>query len=242
MRAVRADLVAVLHVRACCGDIAHQLILRRTGRRAQFLRRAQNHIVNGVQFQLIGHGHIGAVLGDRLRHSALAELLTRRDHTLGQRARVLKRVPLAPFHGLAAAGRQRLLAGKLRMNEFWPCVFQQFRVVKRLHGRRHAASFREGICLAGIRVHIIAAGIHQRTRVSKQLQIQFLFQIHKNFSFPHVTDDAIGKRYQRLLRAGRSRRLARAFSSSLVCLDQCSGLSANAPKAAGAMPLSRGRR
>lgn len=45
MCAVRADLVAVLHICARCGDIAHQLILRRTGGRAQLLRRTQNHVV-----------------------------------------------------------------------------------------------------------------------------------------------------------------------------------------------------
>lgn len=58
------DLVAVLHICARCGDIAHQLILRRTGGRAQLLRRTQNHVVNGVQLQLVGHGHIRAVLRD----------------------------------------------------------------------------------------------------------------------------------------------------------------------------------
>ena len=178
MCAVRADLVAVLHICARCGDIAHQLILRRTGGRAQLLRRTQNHVVNGVQLQLVGHGHIRAVLRDGLRHSALAKLLARRNDTLGQRARVLKRVPLAPFHGLAASGRQRLLACKLRVDELRTRVFQQLRVVKRLHGRRHTAAIRERARLTGIRVHVIAAGVHQRTRVGKQLQIQFLLQIH----------------------------------------------------------------
>ena len=227
VRAVRADLVAVLHVRTGHDHVAHQLVLRRTSRRAQLLRRTQNDVVDRVQLQLVRHRHIRAVLRDGLRHRALAKLLPRRDHALGQRARILERIPLAPLHGLAAPGRQYLLAGKLRVDELRPRVFQQLGVVKRLHRSRHAAALRESGRLARIGVHVIAARVHQRTGVGKQLQIHLLMHIHSPFP-PH----------RRIV----SPRLALVLSSSLVCRDQCSGLSANAPPAPGVRPLSRGRR
>ena len=165
VRARSADLVAVLHARARCQRVADELVLRGARRCAQLLGRAEDHVVNGVQLQLVGHSDVGTVLDDGACHARLAQLLARGNHALGQCRRVRKRVPLAPFDLLAPALRQRLLSGELRVNEVRTRIFQQLRVIVCLHQRRQVVGRCERGGRAVVSIYIVLRGVDQRTGV-----------------------------------------------------------------------------
>ena len=176
MRAVRADLVAVLHVRACHDRVAHALVDGRTRGSAELFGRAQDDVVQRMQLQLIRDRHIQADLLDRAGRAGLAHLLAGRDDAFGQLLRVLQRVPLAPLDGLSVVARQRLTACQLRMHEVRPCVLEQLRVVERLHGRRERVVAAECGRLTGACVYIVAGRVDERTGVSKKLKSDFGFK------------------------------------------------------------------
>ena len=163
-----ADLVAVLHVLARSQRVADELVLRGARRRAQLLGRAEDHVVDRVQLQLVGHRDVGAVLHDGARHARLAELLSRRDHALLQRRRIRQRVPLAPLDTLAAALRQRLLSGELRVDQIRPRVLQQLRVVVGLHRRREIVRRRERRLVSRVCVYVGIGRIDESTCVRRR--------------------------------------------------------------------------
>ena len=176
MRAARCNLVAVLHIRACRGRVAHALIDGRAGGSAELFGRAEDDVVQRMQLELIGNRYIQANLLECAGHAGLSHLLAGRDDAFGQLLRIRQRVPLAPLHGLAMVARQRLTACQLRMHEVRPCVLEQLRVVERLHGQRERVVAAECGRLTGACVYVVAGRVDERTGVSKKLKSDFGFK------------------------------------------------------------------
>ena len=98
-----------------------------------------------MELQLVGDGDVFAILGDGDGQGALAEFFAVGDDALGQLVRLREGVPLAPFDGLAVACRQGLGLAQLAVDGLVPGVFQQLRVVERLHGGGHARGLDAGV-------------------------------------------------------------------------------------------------
>ena len=185
VRARSADLVAVLYVRASREGVSHKLVLRGACRSAQLLGRTEDHVVDGVQLQLIGYRQIGAVLEDACRHARLSELLAGGNDALGQCRSVREGVELSPFDLLAAALRQRLLSGELRVNEVRARVFQQLRVIVGLHQRRQVVGRCELRFRSVVSVYIVLRGVDQRTGVRRVADLHDLKKFLQNLApFP----------------------------------------------------------
>ena len=139
-----------------------------------------------MQLQLVGHSDVGTVLDDGACHARLAQLLARGNHALGQCRSVRKRVPLAPLNLLAAALRQRLLSGELRVNEVRTRVFQQLGVVVGLHHKRRQVVGRcERLRRAVVSVYIVLRGVDQRTGVRCAATMHEFQKINQNIApFP----------------------------------------------------------
>nr|DAE46362.1 MAG TPA: hypothetical protein [Caudoviricetes sp.] len=197
IRAGRAEVVAVEHVRVGQQRVADELFLRLCGARAHLLGRAEDHVVVGAQLQTVGDAGVRAVLVDAALELGHAELLARRDHAFGQLAGLLEGVPLAPLHGAAVVLRQRLLLAELGIKHLGAGVFEQLGVIKGLELRRKRVGAGEGGRRAGRGVDVVAGRVDQRARVREKLQTEHGIKngLHK-----------IASPFRKCRSSGRSRR------------------------------------
>nr|DAL55039.1 MAG TPA_asm: hypothetical protein [Caudoviricetes sp.] len=184
LAALLVDVVAVEHVGVGQQRIADEHLLGLRCGRAHFLRRAEDHVVIGVQLKLIGDGGVGAVLVDGAGLGAHAELLAGGDDGLLQLGGACEGVPLAPFHGLAVVPGQRLLFAELRVVHLRAGILQQLGVVKRLElaGERVVCvKCRLG---AGVGVDVGIGCVDQRAAaVGEELDKRELIFVHGGSSF-----------------------------------------------------------
>ena len=172
-------LVAELLHRAAHNLVSHHLVNAHAAGRAEFFGRAENRVVNRVQFQQIGDRDVQTLLYKILRHARHAELLAGRDDALGQRLRLRQRVPLAPFHALAVVARQCLFLRQLREDEFRTRILQELRVVEGFHCRRQLVGRVKLRLCAVVCVHVVAGRVDQRARIRVKLESDV-----KHSSFP----------------------------------------------------------
>ena len=163
-------LVAELLHRAAHDLVSHHLVNAHAAGSAELFGRAENRVVNGVQFQLVGDRDVQALLHDVLRHARHAELLAGWNDALGQRLRLRQRVPLAPFHALAVVARQCLFLGKLCKDQLRTRVLQELRVVERFHCRRQLVCRVKLRSRARVCVHVVAGRVDQRARIREKLE------------------------------------------------------------------------
>lgn len=159
----------------------------------------QHHVVNGGQVQHIGHGGVVTVLGQLLGDVADGDAAAIGSHALGQRGqRLVKGAELAPLHGFAAAGRQRLGGGELVVYQLGLGVFQQLHAIISFHLRAEAA------VTGGLGIGLAC----------KQLQvIQFVHHKHSPFFIQILP---FSGRTQKLILSPSMTRLRMSASSWLV--------------------------